>query len=65
MKGVSFVLDENNEKKAVIIELKAIEKHQEELEDFLDGVLAESRKDEEKIPLDKVIKNLKKAGKLK
>jgi hypothetical protein len=65
MKGVSFVMDENNRKKAVIIELKTIEKHQEEIEDLLDGIIAESRKDEEKTSLDTVISNLKKAKKLK
>ncbi|HRO41927.1 MAG TPA: hypothetical protein PL009_03790 [Flavipsychrobacter sp.] len=65
MKGVSFITDENNKKKAVIIELKTIEKHQEEIEDLLDGIVAEARKDEEKIPLDKVIRNLKKSGKIK
>lgn len=65
MKGVSFVMDENNRKKAVIIELNAIKKHQEEIEDLLDGIIAESRKDEEKVPLDTVISNLKKARKLK
>ena len=65
MKGVSFVTNEKNKKIAVQIDIKAIEKHQQELEDFLDGIVAEARKDEEKIPLSKVIINLKKAGKLK
>jgi len=65
MKGVSFIMDEHNRKKAVIIELKAIEKHQPEIEDLLDGIIAESRKEEEKTALDKVIANLKKSGKLK
>ncbi len=65
MKGVSFVTNEKNEKIAVQIDLKALEKHQEDLEDLLDGVLAEYRKEEEKTPLATVIKNLKKSGKLK
>ena len=34
MKGISFVTNEHNEKIAVQIELKAIEKHQEAIEDF-------------------------------
>ncbi len=65
MKGVSFVTNNKNEKIAVQIDIKSIEKHQESLEDLLDGILAEARKDEEKISLDKVIKSLKKSGKLK
>jgi hypothetical protein len=65
MKGISFVTNEKNEKIAVQIDLKAIEKHQEAIEDLLDGIIAESRKDEEKIPLSKVISKLKKTGKLK
>jgi uncharacterized protein YehS (DUF1456 family) len=35
-----------------------------DLEDLLDGLIAESRKNDEKIPLKKVIANLKKAGTL-
>ena len=65
MKGVSFVTNEKNEKIAVQIDLKAIEKHQQEIEDILDGIIAEARKDEKKTPLSKVISKLKKAGKLK
>lgn len=65
MKGVSFVTNEKNEKIAVQIDLKAIEKHQEAIEDLLDGIIAESRKSEVKTPLSKVIQNLKKSGKIK
>lgn len=65
MKGVSFVTNEKNEKIAVQIGIKALEKHYEDIEDILDGIVAESRKDEEKTSLSKVISNLKKAGKLK
>lgn len=65
MKGISFVTNDKNEKITVQIDLKAIEKHHEVIEDILDGILAEARKDEEKIPLSKVISKLKKSGKLK
>lgn len=65
MKGVSFVTNEKNEKIAVQIDLKTIANYQEELEDLLDGILAESRKDEEVVLLKKVISDLKKSGKLK
>jgi hypothetical protein len=64
MQGVSFVTNDKNEKIAVQIDLKSIEKHQEAIEDLLDGIIAESRKNEVKVPLSKVINNLKKSGKL-
>lgn len=64
MKGVNYVLNEENQKVAVQIELKTIAKYQEQIEDLLDGIMAEARKDEEKISLSQVVKNLKRAGKL-
>ncbi|MBY0478972.1 MAG: hypothetical protein K2Q24_15095 [Chitinophagaceae bacterium] len=65
MKGVKYVTDEKNNKIAVQIELKVLEKYDEEMEDLLDGIIAESKRDEERVPLSKVISNLKKKGKLK
>ena len=66
MKGVSYITDENNQNiTAVVIDIKTIQKYNDEMEDLLDGIIAESRKDEQKTPLSAVIKNLKKAGKLK
>jgi hypothetical protein len=63
MKGISFVVNDKNEKIAVQIDLKSIVKHQETILDLLDGIIAESRKNEEKVSLTKVITNLKKLGK--
>ena len=65
MKGVSYITDDRNQKTAVVIEFKTLTRHNEDLEDFLDGIIAESRKDEQKTPLSTVIKSLKKAGKIK
>ncbi|MBY0436497.1 MAG: hypothetical protein K2U26_20580 [Cyclobacteriaceae bacterium] len=62
MKGISYITDEYNRKKAVVIDLK---KNAAIWEDFCDYLIASSRKGEEKIPLEKVIKNLRKSGKLK
>lgn len=64
MKGINFITNDKNERIAVQIDLKAWEKHHEAIEDLLDGIIAEARKDEEKTPLSKVISNLKKRGKL-
>jgi hypothetical protein len=63
--SVSYLTDGNNHKKAVVIELNTLERYSQELEDLLDVLIADSRKDDEKVPLAKVISNLKKAGKLK
>lgn len=65
MKGVSYLTDDQNHKKAVVIELTTLERYTQDLEDLLDGIIAESRKNDEKVPLKKVINNLRKAGKLK
>ena len=65
MKGVSYVTDQQNKRIAVQIELKLLEKYEEQLQDLIDGIIAESRKDEKRIPLDKVIRGLKQSGKLK
>ncbi len=65
MKGVSYITDDQNIKKAVVIELTTLERYSNELEDLLDGLIAESRKNDEKVPLQDVIGNLKKSGKLK
>jgi hypothetical protein len=64
MKGVNYITDEKNKRTAVIIDLKTIERHQEEIEDLLDVIVAESRKDEPKRSWEDVKKSLKKKGKL-
>ena len=64
MKGVNFITDDKNRRTAVIIELKTIERHQEDVEDFLDVIIAESRKDEPKRSWEDVKNSLKKKGKL-
>jgi hypothetical protein len=64
-KGVSYVTDINNKKVAVQIDIKLLEKYNEEIEDLIDGIIAESRKDEERKPLNEVIIQLKRKGKLK
>ena len=65
MKGVSYIMDDQNHKQAVVIDMRTLENYSGELEDLLDGLIAENRKDDEKVPLKTVIENLKKSGKLK
>jgi hypothetical protein len=65
MRGVNYVTDASNKKVAVQIDLKLLEKYDEEIEDLIDGIIAEARKDEKRKPLNEVIKSLKKRGRLK
>ncbi len=61
MRGIHYVTDEKNKKIAVQIDLR---KYGELCEDFYDSLISELRKDEEKIPLEEVVKDLKSKGKL-
>ncbi len=61
MEGINYLTDDKNEKIAVQIDLR---KYGELWEDFYDSLVAELRRDEEKIPLEEVIRDLKAKGKL-
>jgi hypothetical protein len=60
MKGIHYLTDDQNRKVAVQIDLK---KHGKLWEDFYDNLIAELRKDDEKLSLDEVISDLQKEGK--
>ena len=60
MKGMDFVVDDKGQKKAVVLDLK---KYGRLLEDFVDGVVATSRKNEPEISLAQLKKQLHKANK--
>ena len=64
MKGISYITDENNKKKALVIDLKTIEQHEEQVYEYLDILVAESRKNDEKISWEDAKNILKKKGKL-
>lgn len=64
MKGISYITDEKNRKKAVVIDLKTIEQNEEEVREFIDVLIAESRKDDEVMSWEKAKKLLSKKGKL-
>ena len=63
MKGVSYITDNKNRKKSVIIDLKTIEQNEEEVHDLIDVLIAESRKDDELIDWDEAKKQLKQKSK--
>lgn len=64
MKGVTFIRDETHNKRFVQIDLEELEKHQNKIEDLLDVIIAESRKDDEEISWEEVKTQLKASGKL-
>lgn len=64
MKGVSYITDDKNRKKAIIIDLKTIEQHPDEVDDILDAIVASARKEEPKRSWEDVKKTLKANGKL-
>ena len=64
MKGVNYITDDKNRKKAVVIDLKVIEENEESVHDLIDVLSAESRKDDELIDWKDAKAQLRKAGKL-
>lgn len=61
MEGILYLTDDQNKKRFVQID---IEKHGSLVEDILDRLTIESRKNEESIPLEDVIKELESNGNL-
>ena len=64
MKGINFLTDNNNHKKAVVIDLKTIEQNDEAVHEYIDVLVAESRKNDEMISWEEAKKQLKRKNKL-
>jgi hypothetical protein len=64
MKGVSYITDEKNIKRAIVIDLKTIEKSLESVHEYIDVLVAESRLIGEKLSWTEAKKQLKKKGKI-
>jgi hypothetical protein len=64
MKGINYITDYRNHKKAIVIDLKTIEDREEEVHEFIDVLIAESRKGDEQISWEEAKKQLRKKGKL-
>jgi hypothetical protein len=58
MKGIHYITDESNQKKAVVIELSTLQRNPQQVEDLLDVLLAESRKNEPKLDWEEVKQKL-------
>jgi len=61
MKGVTILQDETSKKRFVQIDLELITRDREAVEDYLDAILIESRKQEPSIPLEDFEQRLQKA----
>jgi len=61
MKGIYFVVDEKGRKVAVQIDLK---RYGALVEEFLSGIISESRRKEKSIPLGRVRQDLVKRGRI-
>ena len=64
MKGISYIMDDKNQTKAVVIDMKTIEEKYEDVHEFIDVLVAESRKNDEKISWEEAKKILRRKGKL-
>lgn len=64
MKGITYITDDKNRKKAVVIEMKTLTRYDEQIEDLFDVIIAESRKDEPTVAWEDIKARLKKKGKL-
>jgi hypothetical protein len=62
MTGIQFVTDEKGRRVAVQIDLK---KHGERVEEFCDGLIAESRRNEKGVPLEKIKADLVRRGRIR
>ena len=58
MKGISDIIDKKNRKTAIVIDLKLLEKNQEEVHEYIDVLIAESRKHVDFISWDEAKKHL-------
>lgn len=64
MKGVSIIEDKTKKRRYVQIDLKAVKDDREWIQDLVDVMIAESRKDEKRIPWATIKGRLKKEGRL-
>lgn len=60
MKGVDYIESSSGKVIAVVIDLETLSSYQGDAEDLFDGIIAESRKNELRIPFEEVKRNLAK-----
>ena len=64
MKGVTILEDRANKKRYLQIDVAELDKQREQIEDMMDGLIAEQRAGQPSITLDALEKKLRKQGQL-
>jgi len=64
MKGISYITDASDRKRAIVIELDELSSIEEEVHELIDVLVAESRADDELLDWDRAKEELKMQGKL-
>jgi hypothetical protein len=64
MEAITIIKDLTHNKQFAQIEIESVEKLEEQWDDFLDVIIAEMRKDDEKISWKDYMKELKTEGKI-
>lgn len=65
MRALTFITDETTKRRYAKIDLAEVaEKDDDQLEEIMDIIIAEARKDDEKISLDELERQLKSEGRL-
>ncbi len=64
MKGIIILEDRANKKRYLQIDLAELDKRREQIEDMLDGLIAEQRAGQPTISLEQMERKLQKQGKL-
>lgn len=59
MTGIKFITDEKGRRTDVVINLR---RYSKELEDFFDHLVFEERKEEETVPFEKILDDLRQEG---
>ncbi len=64
MKGVTILEDRSNKKRYLQIDIAELDKRREQIEDMMDGLIAEQRAGQPTISLEALERKLRKQGKL-
>ena len=64
MKGVTIIEDKASNKRYLQIDVAELDKRREEIEDMIDGLIAEQRTGQPTISLEELEEKLRKQGKL-
>lgn len=64
MKGISYITDTSNRKRAIVIDLDDISSIEEEVHELIDVLVAESRAEDELVDWEKAKEQLRGQGKL-